>query len=129
MSTKGLAQPDGSPCTPDICLGNYSVTIISVVIDGLQEVVHFTPDSMAPYQRAVLEEQDAEWAEYFMAPLTGEESEEDVMKKFYKMTSQPLQVIMMIYRVNIQVVSNLPYEAHVLKRNLCFVVNRRFDTT
>ena len=72
---------------------------------------------MAPYQLAVLEEQDAEWAEYFMAPLTGEESEEDVMKKFYKMTSQPLQVIMMIYRVNIQVVSNLPYEAHVLKRN------------
>ena len=51
---------------------------------------------MAPYQRAVLEEQDAEWAEYFMAPLTGGESEEEVMKKFYKMTSQPLQVILMI---------------------------------
>ena len=47
---------------------------------------------MALHQQAVLREQDLKAEEYFMTPLSGEETKSEIMSKFYKMTSHPLQV-------------------------------------
>ena len=56
---------------------------------------------MTPHQQAVLREQDQEMEKYFMTPLSGGETESEIMSKFYRMTSHPLQVTKTIKCVNI----------------------------